>query len=57
MTPEIKSRLVKYLLKMFPTQKGYITTTASQTILKYTISKIQENQMGLKINRTIQLLV
>jgi hypothetical protein len=42
---------------MFPTQKGYITATASQTVLQYTIRKIQENQMGLKINWTIQLVV
>jgi hypothetical protein len=42
---------------MFPTQKGYITTTASETALKYTIRNIQENQMGLKMNWTIQLLV
>ena len=57
MTPKIKLRYIKYLLKMFPTQKGYITTTASQNVLQYTIRKIQENQMGLKINWTIQLLV
>ena len=57
MTPKLKSRYVKYLLKMFPSQKGCITTTASQTVLKYTVRKIQENQIGLKINWTIQLLV
>jgi hypothetical protein len=28
-----------------------------KTALKYTIRRIQENQMGLKINWTIQLLV
>jgi len=57
MTSKLKLRLLKYLLKMFPTQKGYSTTIASQTVLQYTIRKIQENQMGLKIKWTIQLLV
>jgi hypothetical protein len=53
----MKDQINKYLLKMFLTQKGYITTNASPTTLKYTNRKIQENQMGLKKNWRIKLLV
>jgi len=49
MTPKIKSRLVKYLLKMFPTQKGYITTTASQTVLNSPLGRSRKTRWGWKL--------